>query len=213
MVDISKVLLTSVVFVLINSCEKDEVSSEINSDFEVAFQIEKLNSSSNYTSEVKSANHKSTSRWWSQWADNKTVTLSSEVLFDLELENGETIEFGIWFLKTDENKDFVNLVKGQTLIDGQLQYYEDWNYNSITQETENFYKGFDEVRISIDNTIISTKIAYEDIEVTSVEQVMVNGEEKNLITIKFKGESLGAYSGKNSAYFRISNGVFKGILR
>jgi len=211
MINIAKVLLTSVVFVLFNSCERDDATSEIHSDFVVTFQIEKLNSTSNYATFVKSANFKNINQWWSPWADNKTMTLTREVTFDLELENGETVEFGFWFLKY-ESKDLLKLTEGQVLLDGTVQYEKQWDYLLFIEEANNFYRGFDEARILINNTVIFTKHINEDFEILKVEPVLVNGEEKSQLTIKFKGETQGWYSGKDSDYFRISNGIFKGVI-
>lgn len=201
-------LLLSVCLFL--GCNQDEISPITDSDFEINFELEHSNSPEDFTTRVENIiAHSKTSRWsFYDYVDQ--FSLIKEIEFDLNLENGVEVRFGIWFKKYEPNQEPLILEDENTL---RFWGERDWDYLSTEIEKDNFYREFDEARITVNNTVIFHGQINDDFDVVKVDPVVVNGEEKSYITLNFSGKAYGWYDPlRQNSYYKISNGVFKGIL-
>lgn len=196
---------------LLIGCADESPSPITNLPSEVSFQLEQLNTNNDlvtYSTQVKNFRTKHKSSGWRLNGDGK-IQLTREIMFDLELNNGDSVEFGFWFIKYENNKE--NLV----LADEELYYGErDWDYLSTETEITNFYKGFDEARILINSNVIFHKSPNENFQIVSVEEGVENGETKSFVTIQFEGTAFGFYdpNGEYQEVFKFTDGVFKGVI-
>jgi len=197
----------------IASCKKKE-NTLMDPSTSVSFTVEKNNSDNNYTSKVEQFIFKKKSASWRLNNFEELGHLSREIMYDLELENGENIEFGLWFGKNDNlNKDEV--VLGNPNSENTLGLWgNQWQYKNFAVGVENFYRENKDIRITINNTVIFTSFGSDNIQFTNLAKATVNGEEKTYAEFEFEGTAYGWYdpNGEFSEYFKITNGSFKGII-
>lgn len=200
----------TVIFVAFYSCHSDDDDTTPIADptFEINLQMERTNSDTNFTSTVKKSTMKSKSAGWQVNADGKTQ-LTREIMFDLELENGETVAAGFWFLKYETNQELL-ILKDENLSQSE----RNWDYASLEAEAENFYRGFDRARVYVNNNVTFHTQTSENFNIINVEKTMVNGAEKSLVTLKVNGEAYGWYDpkGKSQEVYKIANGTFSGVI-
>lgn len=187
------------------SCASNEDSAIINPPDGISFQIEKTNSTNNYISNSKVAILNRKSSFWSKDHQGELHSINKEIHYDLTLENGETIDFGLWFGKNDPNIDLL-------ILDNTSDSGLSWDYISSQTESVDFYQNSD-LRVLVDNNVIFLGNTNTSNLIT-VETIIVNGEEKNHLTINFNGSARGWYdpNGEYQSVYNITNGVFRGVV-
>jgi len=186
---------------LLFSCSKSPLSPDFKSETEIYFNINKSNSDNDYLSSVRTFSFKKTRHYWYLNSDG-SIHISKENDYEITLDNGETIDFGIWFSKHKEDTSYINFNSDRN-----------WKYKNPKFENERFFNGFNEARILIDNTVIFYSASNDSFEICSVRMISVN-EPKNYVNIKFHGKATGWYDpeGKYSPFYLIDQGIFRGIL-
>ncbi len=194
--------------VILNGCSQKCVLPAEDTSPQITFQVEKINSDQGFVTSTKSISLKSKTSGWRLDTEGK-IYLTREVMYDLLLENGEEIEFGIWFTKQENDLNLLILEN-----EDQNFWERNWDYVSIEEEAINFYQGFDESRIMINNNVIFHQQVNDNFNIISVESVEVDGQEKSLLTLSFSGEAFGYYDpkGEYQEVYKILNGVFKGVI-
>lgn len=204
----TKAVLTAIIWSSLYACQTDEVSPKINPVDEISLEIEKTNAESNFKSRAAALSFTGKSSGWRLNGDGK-VQLTREVKFDLELENGEVLAFGLWFIKYEQNKELL------VLEDENLNSWErSWDYKSFEDDLTSFYKGFDEARVMINNNVIFHNQTNDSFIIERVEKATVDGLEKSYVTIKFNGTAFGWYdpNGEYQEVYKLTDGTFKGVL-
>lgn len=200
--------LLSISILWVFGCSQEDQISVIDPSNQISGQVEQLNSDDDFKTAIKSFETKFKSAGWQLNSDGK-IALTREILFDVVLENNQSVELGFWFVKyeTDDN-DLI-------LQDEHLNYWErSWDYSTTEAERKNFFQEFDEARVMINANVIFHHESNENFRVESVEPAQVDGEEKSYITIKFNGDAYGWYdpSGAYQEVYKLTDGVFKGII-
>jgi hypothetical protein len=193
---------------LIGGCSEEDPVLITDNSTEITFQIEQMNSENDFITTTKGFVPKLKSSGWRLNSDGKTQ-LTREIVFDVELQNGESVEFGFWFIKYETNA--INLI----LEDEDFIYWErNWDYAATETERTNFFQEFDEARVLINSNGIFHNGANYSFIVESVKPTIINGEEKSYITIKFHGDAYGWYdpTGEYQEVYKLTNGVFKGVI-
>jgi len=203
-----KYFLFLTITILAHGCSQEDSLLITNSPNQLSFQVEKLNSDDNFNTSVKSFESKVKSAGWKLNPDGK-IQLTREIVFEVKLENGQSVEFGFWFIKyeTDEN----TLI----LMDENLNYRErNWDYVSTEVEESNFFQEFDEARVMINANVIFHHETNENFKIESIEPTAIDGKEKSYITINFHGVAYGYYdpTGEYAEVYKLTNGIFKGVI-
>jgi len=207
---------------LITGCKKKD-NTIIDPSTEISFSIEKTNSDKDYGSEIQRFSLKQKSERWSLNTFEELSHLSREIIYDVELQNGETIVFGFDFKKGDSciddqsmrcpiNKEEVILEETNSSHLSGLRGKK-WNYIDTQVEIDNFYKTC-ALNILIDNNVIFSNFNSENVQLIKLEKAIVEGEEKTYAEFNFEGTAFGWFDpdGKFSPVYHITNGSFKGIL-
>lgn len=192
----------------ITACDSDN-GDIINPIDEVSFQVERSNSDNNYISNTQEVTLKGKSSYWSTNTSGEMGVIYKEASYDITLENGEIVVFGLWFAKHQEDANLLVLEdENETGFTG-----ENWDYLSSEIEAENFYKNCSDIRITIDNNVIFTE-SNSDNDIVEVETAMVDGIEKSYITVDFTGSAFGWYDpdGTFQEVYTFTNGMFKGVI-
>ena len=191
-------------------CEKDVAPVINDPNNKISFQIEKSNSNSNsdYSSTaVQATATRKSSEWWHD--SDSTIRLSRRATFDVTLENGEVLMFSIRLVKIEPKEELL------ILMDENLNYWlRNWDYTSFETKRTNFYYEFDYVFVEINYNVITHGRGDNTFRIIRVERANVNGVDKPYVTIKFEGEAFGWYdpTGEHSEVYKITNGVFKGVI-
>ncbi len=204
----------SILFIMVglffSACDSDNNLEEIiNPPTEMSFQVEKTNSENNFSSNVQSFDFKQKSSHWTKTTEGDMSVIVKEILYDVSLENGEVIEFGLWFAKFDGNEDLLNLE-----LDGPNEYHgSNWDYISSETEATDFYSNC-EIRILVNNNVIFTHANNEDLNIIEVNPVIVDGEEKSFLAIDFYGSARGWYDpeGIYQPVYELVGGYFEGVV-
>ena len=128
----TKVRYLIILFTLIIiSCEDDKFELDITTS--INFDIKKSNSDNNYIAKIEQEINTAEKTSHFHYGTD-SVRLIQEILFDLHLKNGDTINFGFWLIGY-EQPELLNLGKYDTV------YYdgEDWDYIDFDYELRNFY--------------------------------------------------------------------------
>jgi hypothetical protein len=176
---------------------------------QLSFTVEKLNSDNNFISKAKKITRVQKGQYWSRYTyHTPSIYLSQRTIFDVELENGDTIQLGFMFLKKETIES--HLILGDSILGG---YGKQWKYKTGTLEATRFYNDFNEANIEVNYNIIFNDKQSTNFRVTSIKKTVIDGEDKNAISIEFCGNAFGAYDpeGKYTIY-RLSNGLFRGVL-
>ncbi len=190
----------------LTSCETSYSPEVSNPPDGVSFQIEKTNSTNNYITNTNIAVLNQKSSNWSKFYSNNLHYIRKGIMYDLTLENGETITFGLEFIKDDPNSDLL-------ILDGTGNSGFNWDYLSSQTEAIDFYQNSDlRVHIGDYNVIWLGKTSESNI--VTVETILENGIEKSHITINFNGSARGYYdpNGEYMPVYNITNGVFRGVI-
>jgi len=200
---------------IIASCKKKD-NTLIDPPTEISFSIEKVNSDNNYTSETKQFSlNKKSERWrLNTFEDSSRLSISREVKYNVELENGETIELGFWFGKSGGvNKDDVVL---ERVNDDEFTFNTSgnkWHYKDFEFELENFYRNNNDFRISINWNELLTSFNSKNVQLTKLEKAIVDGEEKVYAEFNFEGDIFSVFDpNKEFEGYLLTNGSFKGVL-
>ncbi len=202
------VIALASLFVLFG-CEKDSDSPVHEGQADISFQIERTQSEDNYLSSVaKVISQKITTSWSERHANY--LQLIREITMELELEDGRTIEFGIWMLKREADTEHIERTDLAAGEEGVL-----WDYRSSEVEAERFYRGFDEARILINqNNVMFVEPGHADFRISKVEPTTVDGRTVSELTIEFEGRAYGWYDpqGERQEIYEIAGGSFQGFL-
>ncbi len=194
---------------LLISCSKNDDSADVSNKSQVLFTIEKQNSSSNYLSNVHSFELKSKSSHWRKTAQGEMARITKEVLYNVTLENGEVVEFGLWFSKMDVNKDLLILDTN----DPSVYEGSSWDYFSSSVEFQDFYQNCD-IRIMLNDNVIFTNPKSDSLNIINIETIWVDSDEKSLLHIEFEGSAREFFdpNGIHQPYYDLTNGFYKGIV-
>ena len=200
--NIFKNILTFFLFLcMIIACSQNPASPDLDSTTDISFNISKTNSDNDFTSTVSVFRFKKNYHSWSLKQDG-AIDIHKENIYEVTLDNGETIEFGIWFSKQNEDTAYVNYSPDKS-----------WSYKNAEFEKERFFHDFDEARILIGDNVIFY-LTENDAFVISDIQKVADKEPKNHISVNFKGRATGFYDpqGIYSPVYTIDEGRFRGIL-
>jgi len=194
--------------IMIFGCEKDEIVK--NQVTTINFDINKSNSDNNYSTTVDEIiNTPEKISRFHYGVDS--VELIKEIQFNIKLKNRDSINLGFWFIAY-ESPTLLNLGEFDSIYLNGLN----WDYINFEDEINNFYKGFKEARVIVNN---SNVIFYNSpqksfFQIDKAEQIFINGEYKTYIEIKFEGTAFGFYDpqGIYQEVYKIDNGIFKGII-
>ncbi|WP_235298990.1 hypothetical protein [Portibacter marinus] len=187
------------------SCTKDQIDKDALLQGEVYFQIERLNSDSNYVSRVAKHSLIYKEERWNKY-DDGTVNLRKEMSYLLTLENGEEVNMSLSFRKLERNDDLLILRSGRGT--------DTWEYISINDELDRFYLNCDQILMSTNNTYLFKDQSFANLQIDKAATAIVGDRELPYIEFKMNGFSYGAYDqqGMHSPYYMISEGSFKGII-
>lgn len=184
--------------------------------FQLSFDVARSNSDNNYESQVLSFELVKQESEWSDWKTHhdSSILLTREISFDAALANGDTVRFGFWFKKCKEDTSSLELTFNSSENTISSYKYGTWLYTSIVHELQDFYQDYDEVRVTINNNVIFNDINSPLCQITHVERCLVDGIERNYITIEFEGTAFGWYdpTGIHQEVFQLSNGRFEGVI-
>lgn len=202
------VYFLAVIICLLFGCKKKDPALKTNPPYEISAQIEQLNSDDDFFSSVESVTVKFKRSGWLENVDG-SVDLLQELMFDMELENGKELTFGFWFRKIETDTNLL------VLMDEDISYWErKWDYMETGVEASNFYEGFDEARVLINNNVTFHEQNNSTFNIVEVMPVLVDGEEKSYVTIEFEGTAFGWYdpNGEHQEVYSITNGIFRGVI-
>jgi hypothetical protein len=188
------------------SCDNSYDDEIITPPDGVSFQIEKTNSTNNYITSTNIATLNQKSSNWSKFYSNNLEYIRKGIMYDLTLENGETITFGLEFIKDDPNSDLL-------ILDGTGNSGFNWDYLSSQTEVIDFYQNSD-VSVHIGEYNVIWLGNTNESNIVTVETILENGIEKSHITINFNGSARGYYdpNGEYMPVYNITNGVFRGVI-
>lgn len=189
------------------SCEEEK--NEPAAITEINFDITRSNSDNNYSSSAEKivGPIRKESRFH---YGIDSVELIQEISFDILLENNDTLSFGFWLIKR-EDRQLINLGP----YDPVYNRGEEWDYINFSDEVENFYYDFKEARILLNNNVIFQIGSSDNLfKVVNAREVLIEGEKKTYLEVNFEGTAYGWYdpSGIAQEVFKISKGVFKGVI-
>jgi hypothetical protein len=192
--------------VLIASCSKDDNPSPTEPTGDFNFTISKHNSKDSFVSKVKSTEFQSRYMSWGRNSDG-SIHITKNTVYNVTLENGISMQFDIFIRK--ESEDSLKLV-----LTGENTFLREWRYKYKDDEFNNFYKGFDDARISNGGTVIFYSSHGDGFEVKRLYDVSVNGKLERRPLIKFSGQMNGWFdpNGEFMECYRIKNGSFLGVL-
>jgi hypothetical protein len=184
------------------ACNENPTSPSFNNTTDIFFNISKINSENDFSSAVSTFSFKKSNYYW-YLNSNGSIDISKENIFEITLDNGDILDFGIWFLKRNEDT---------TKIDFSID--KNWRYKSAKLEKERFFSDFDEACILIGNKVIFYSTQNYSFEILNVRSVS-DEYPKNYISLIFEGKATGFYDpeGKYSAVYFIEKGIFRGILK
>jgi hypothetical protein len=193
------------------SCDNSYDDEIITPPDGVSFQIEKTNSTNNYTSSTNISTLIQKSSSWSKDYQGNLHYISKSILYDLTLANGEIIKFSLEFSKHSELTDTptINLLT----LDGTGNSGLGWDYISSQTEAVDFYQNSNlSVHIGEYNVIWLGNT--NESNLVTVETVLVNGVEKSRVTVNFNGSARGYYdpNGEYMEVYNLTNGVFRGVV-
>lgn len=192
------------------SCNSDDNVLEVNSEHEISFEIEKTNSDSNFVSKVKSIELNQKLSAWIKGDQGNMNYIVKGAYYDITLENGEIIEFGISFRSYNENVDELTFDKEEE----SLKRGSNWDYKSSEKEAENFYRNSD-VFFFVNLNRFSTNSNSDNLNALNIETVMIDGVEKSLLTIDFQNviaEGVADELGTPREIYKLTNGYYQGII-
>jgi len=216
------IFFISIILIMVG-CKKKE-NTLIDPPTSLSFSVERVNSTNDYLSQTKQFSLKEKSEKWSLNTFEELSHLSREIIYDIELLNGETVEFGLDFKKGDSctdnqaercpiNKEDL-ILKETNPSDLSSLRGKKWDYKDTQSEIENFYKAC-ALNILINNNVFSTTfLNTEHINSFKFTKAIVNGEEKTYAEFNFEGTAFGWFDpeGEFGAVYKITDGSFKGIL-
>lgn len=215
---------------LLGACKKTEITPTENEE-EVAasttltdpphllsFDIEKTNSTNDFVSSVVDFEFvEQESKWW-MWSPNfdTSVQLNRTILFNAILANGDSIDFKIWFKKQTSDYDKLILTDSVQVENcSGCSLSGKWCYRSIIDERDDFYLDYGTAFIDIKRSFTTGhKSNNGRFEVSNVERCLVDGIERNYISIEFEGSAFGVYDpyGEHLEVYHLSNGRFEGVI-
>lgn len=192
------------------TCSSDEDLSVVDPlDTQLSFQIQRFNSGDDFRSSAIQTTFSGKNSWWWEDTDGR-ITVRRNVIFDVKLAQGEIIEVGFSLTKDGLTRDQLVLEDGENIYGERA-----WEFKTFEDKANHFYKTLDGATTFVTpyNVIFHSKSRH-DFVVTNVERVIVNGEEKSVITIRFNGNAFGWYdpTGEYSTWYKISGGHFRGII-
>lgn len=197
----------------IAGCKKKD-NTLIDPPTEISFSIERVNSDNDYTSEAKQTSFKEKRERWNLNNSNELERLSRETTYEIELENGETLDLIFVFIKT-EGLDKGDLIlkeqDDEESIFGEKGYR--WQYKDFDAALENFYQNINHFRIEFGGSDLLTNSNVNNVQALNLEKAIVNGEEKIYANFNFEWDAFGAFD-PNKEYegYIVTNGSFKGII-
>lgn len=197
-----KFLALSLAIFLLGGCGQDESLVIIDPVEELAFEIERRNSYSDFSSKVKKYELISRSSSWRETSEGN-IELIREVMFEVELENKDKIDFGFWFRKEETNRDLL------ILEDENLDWKErNWDYKEFEDEVFSFYENYNEARILLDEKEMLLYRSQRNFEILKVKKALVDSKEKTYLYAYFSAIKITS----NSVNYRIENGGFRGVI-
>ncbi len=190
--------------VLIISCDQD-VALISNPKSELSFRYKKVNSDNDAVYEVHTNSVVDRRAVWSYYYDQ--YWLSQSIYFEVEPEDGEAFEVGLFLRKGETNESIL------TLEDDSLNPVKrKWNYKIFEDEVVHFYKDFDG-RFEINYKAMFSSDLSNFMKAVKTQKVLVDGVEKTYVEIHFQGEAFGYYD-PYKAYegYIIQEGIFRGVI-
>lgn len=207
MKNLAKMTLLALVSVFFVHCSKDDKTVLKEGNFgNFNFVLEKGNSSDSFISKVVGTKFHSTYSTWGENVDG-TIYLTKSANFHIYLANGDSLNADIYFRKTSEDKN-------KLLLIGENSFLRDWEYLDLDVELNDFYRGFDEARISIGNNVKFVSKFDRSFRVTMLKEVVLNSKIERAVRIKFSGSLFGWFdpNGEHMEVYTIRNGSFMGVL-
>ncbi|WP_242926599.1 hypothetical protein [Pontibacter vulgaris] len=203
-----RLLVILLTIIGLSGCNENEVSPTLEDNGDISFEIERTNSTKNYSTSAKQATISHAESGW-QLMGNGEIQLSRGITFDVELENGDTLQLGLHFYKNETNPGLLILQDQDS-----LHWNRRWKYTSAKLEADNFYSDFDGARVLVNNTNVIFNDVINDNFRINVEKALVNNHEQNVLTINFAGTAYGWYdpTGEYWEVYKIKNGKFSGVV-
>lgn len=206
---IMKSLIAAILFGLIafSGCENAE-KPVILPDLNLSFEIEQSNSDKDFTAQTAGILNVQKRAAWRNFSGD-SVMLIREISLDMLLSNGDTIAFGLWMIKYD-NADLVSL-EGEASED---IWNRNWDYKEFETEARNFYQGFKEARVLVNNNVIWHNASGDEFRFEKIEKIMTGGKFRSYVRLRFSGRAHGWYdpSGEFQEVYLISDGILTGVL-
>jgi hypothetical protein len=201
-----KTIIAILVMVCLASCEVIEVF-RYHPEVKLSFDIEQSNSDNDFTATVEKVLQTDIrSDWRLYYNSTDSVTLIREVACKVLLSNGDSLDLGFWFIRYEESY-LVNLVNDT--LTGKY-----WRYKDIDIASGNFFHGFKEARVLVNNNVIFYENTNEEFRILKVKDILIGGEQKSYIELYFQGNAYGWYdpSGEYQEVYSITNGNLSGVV-
>jgi len=191
-----------------------EYSPLIDPPTEISFSIERVNSNNDYTSEAVQFSLKEKFESWHLNTSDELRRLIRVTTYEIELENGATVEMAFVFWKTEDlNKEDLIL---EVQDDEESNFGEKghkWQYKDFDVEFENFYLNNSYFNIEFGGSDYLTNSNVTNVQALNLKKAIVNGEEKVYADFNFEWEAFGAFDPyKEYEGYIVTNGSFKGVL-
>lgn len=215
-----KNILALISLILLLNCNKndDAVNHEIiNPTNSIAFEIEQINPNFEHFKYAISEDDIELSSIKESFIikEDGFVRLVKEFDFDIALDNDNNITLSFFLLKDNVKQDLLLLEEFASSTENSRI----WNYKSTYEEITDFYMGLDIEVVTFNLNHVLTKDSEEFLNSNNNfefegEFAKVQGEEKTYVTIYFDGKAVGWYDsfGEHQEVYKITNGVFKGVI-
>jgi hypothetical protein len=191
-------------------CAKEEISSKENNIDHISFDVELVNSrdGEDFVSKVKTVQSASRLSRWS-YNDTKKYTLRKQLILDLTLANDMVVSWRIVLKTIETDEDLLKFYDASPNL-------SDWNWDYIDYDTEvkHFYQKYEEAIIGFESSVTYHSNSSSNFKVIRTKEVIVQGESKTYVEFEFSGDAFNIYdpTGKTGEVYKISNGIFKGMI-
>ncbi|MEL6674643.1 MAG: hypothetical protein AAFR61_20700 [Bacteroidota bacterium] len=194
---------------LLSSCIRPRVEPLVDPVPELSFRLTASNTAEPFQSEVRAIGEPKIRE---SWYDHDTlyVQLIRELTLEVELANGDTVLWGIWISKKEQDLELLDLTNNP-----QSSTHNPWSYHNLDHEAQRFYQAFDEVRILLNDHVIFYSEQNERFNLSVLRQATVNGSLQNYIEMDFDGLAKGWYDpyGQHQTVYRLEEGHFRGVMK
>lgn len=173
----------------------------------IAFDLDRVNSESDYSSEVASFLLKNESSTW-YGNPEEAINLRKKLEFSITLENGEEIEIGFHM-----KKDFISVDEFESISEDE-NGKRDWSFETLDVAIERFYNDLDYLEFTIENSVIFFEKPFDEIDINA--RVEKEGRETIIVVdLDFDTSVFGWFDPKGqwSEYFDIKNTDIQLVIR